>query len=59
MNTLPVTNQDTHGRYTNEPAQYGVYDKPSDRRLAPWIVLGSIILGVFLNRKISDIPQFV
>ena len=48
MNTLPVTNQDTlhHGKHAAEPAQYGVYDKPADRRLAPWITIGSIILMV-------------
>ena len=40
--TLPVT----HGKHAAEPAQYGVYDKPADRRLAPWITIGSIILMV-------------
>lgn len=29
-----------------EPAQYGVYDKPADRRLAPWIILGSLLMAV-------------
>lgn len=32
---------------TTQPAQYGVYDKPADRRLAPWIVTGSILLFCF------------
>lgn len=26
--------------------RYAVYDKPADRRLRPWILLGSVILGV-------------
>ena len=59
MNTLPVTNQDTlhHGRHAAEPAQYGVYDKPADRRLAPWITIGSIILMVCATIP-SHLPFF-
>ena len=26
--------------------RYAVYDKPADRRLRPWILLGSVLLGV-------------
>lgn len=57
MNTLPTNVQDTSayppgygGRM--EPAQYGVYDKPADRRLAPWITLGSLLLGVSLYTQL-------
>lgn len=53
MNTVPaasnVRNSSAYpAGYGNgmEPAQYGVYDKPADRRLAPWITLGSLILMV-------------
>ena len=26
--------------------RYAIYDKPADRRLRPWILLGSVFLGV-------------
>jgi len=55
MNTLPTTSAYPPGYGTGpgtvngnlDPAAQGVYDKPADRRLAPWIVLGSVILGLF------------
>ncbi len=34
--------------YGDEAAHQGVYDKPADRRLAPWITLGSLLLLVCL-----------
>lgn len=29
--------------------RYAVYDKPADRRLRPWILLGSVLLGVCIH----------
>ena len=38
--------------------RYAVYDKPADRRLRPWIILGSVLLGVcFLSSYPLPIPQ--
>ena len=39
--------------------RYAVYDKPADRRLRPWILLGSVLLGVcfpFLSSLLSLLP---
>lgn len=63
MNTLPVNVQDSaypagYGNGRMEPAQYGVYDKPADRRLAPWITLGSLLLGVNNLILTSNLPFY-
>lgn len=50
-----LLNQHNMGMYNNTISfstrshsyHYSVFDKPADRRLAPWITLGSILLGVF------------
>jgi len=34
------------GNQGNQAPMYAVYDKPADRRLRPWILLGSVILGL-------------
>jgi len=48
MNTLaqgPAATAYPAGYGLEERAKYGIYDKPADRRLAPWITMGSLMLG--------------
>jgi len=55
MNTLaqpttaagPAATAYPAGYGMEERAKYGVYDKPADRRLAPWITAGSLLLGSY------------
>ena len=37
--------------------RYAVYDKPADRRLRPWILLGSVLLGVCSLLSILPLPS--